>query len=58
MLMSTILSTLAILIMVTSVTYFIVYQVKRSKGTHRSPVYRLVFSGLLVGLMVSYFLLT
>lgn len=56
--MSTLLSTLAILIMVTSVTYFIVYQVKRNKGTHRSSVYRLVFSGLLVGLMVSYFLLT
>ncbi|MCY1690995.1 hypothetical protein ACV3PA_10040 [Exiguobacterium acetylicum] len=56
--MSTILSTLAILIMVTSVAYFIVYQVKRNKGTHRSPVYRLAFSGLLVGLMVSYFLLT
>ncbi|MDT0172327.1 MULTISPECIES: hypothetical protein [unclassified Exiguobacterium] len=58
MLISTILSTLAILIMVTSVAYFTVYQVKRNKGTHRSPVYRLVFSGLLVGLMVSYFLLT
>ena len=57
--MSTLLSTLAILVMVTSVTYFIVYQVKRNKGTHhRSPVYRLVFGGLLVGLMVSYFLLT
>ncbi|UKS54656.1 hypothetical protein [Exiguobacterium acetylicum] len=56
--MSTILSTLAILIMVTSVAYFIFYQVKRNKGTHRSPVYQLAFSGLLVGLMVSYFLLT
>lgn len=56
--MSALLSTLAILIMVTSVAYFTVYQVKRNKGTHRSPVYRLVFSGLLVGLMVSYFLLT
>ncbi len=56
--MSTLLSTLAILVMVTSVTYFIVYQVKRNKGTHYSPIYRLVFSGLLVGLMVSYFLLT
>lgn len=56
--MSTLLSTLAILVMVTSATYFIVYQVKRNKGTHGSPVYRLAFSGLLVGLMVSYFLLT
>ncbi|MFP7278938.1 hypothetical protein SFC11_06225 [Exiguobacterium indicum] len=56
--MSALLSTLAILVLVISVTYFIVYQVKRSKGNHRSPVYRLVFSGLLVGLMVSYFLLT
>lgn len=56
--MSTLLSTLAILVMVTSVAYFIVYQVKRNKGTHRSPVYRLVFGGLLVGLMVSYFFLT
>ncbi|MBF8152858.1 hypothetical protein ITJ88_06125 [Exiguobacterium sp. TBG-PICH-001] len=56
--MSTLLSTLAILVMVTSVTYFIVYQVKRNKETHRSPVYRFIYSGLLVGLMVSYFLLT
>ncbi len=47
--MSTLLSTLAILVMVTSVIFFIVY---------RSLVYRLAFSGLLVGLMVSYFLLT
>jgi len=58
MLMSALLSTLAILVMVTSVIYFIVYQVKRNKGTHYSPIYRLVFGGLLVGLMVSYFLLT
>ncbi len=56
--MSTLLSTLAILVMVTSVIFFIVYEVNRNKGTHRSLVYRLAFSGLLVGLMVSYFLLT